>query len=59
MRTHSDFRLAPAGALPIAVLLGASYPRVEAHAERGLELDTILGLFFGCEGRGALGLAFS
>ena len=59
MRTHSDFRLAPTGALPIAVLLVASYPRVDLRVERGLQLGTILGLFFGCERRGALGLAFS
>ena len=59
MRTHSDFRLAPTGAPPKAVLLVASFPRVELRVERGLELDTILGLFFGCERRGALGLAFS
>jgi len=32
---------------------------VEPRVERGLELDTILGLFFGYERRGALGLAFS
>jgi hypothetical protein len=42
----------------IALLLGAGYLGLELSAERRLELGDVFGLFFGCERRGALGLAF-
>jgi len=40
-------------------MAGAGYARLQPGAERGLELDNGLELFFGCERRGALGLAFN
>jgi hypothetical protein len=39
------------------VLLDAVYALLQLRTERGLELRHVLGLFFGCERRGALGLA--
>jgi len=41
------------------MLLGAGYAYLEVRTERGLELRTFLRLFFGCERRGALGLALN
>jgi hypothetical protein len=55
----ATFVLRPQPPLPIAVLLGAGYVRLEVRAERGLELGDGLRLFFGCERRGVLGLAFN
>jgi hypothetical protein len=45
--------------LLIALLVGADYAGLELCTERGLELSTVLRLFFGCERRGALSFAFS
>lgn len=55
----ATFVLGPQPPLPIALLLGARYASLEVRAERGLELGDVLSLFFGCERRGALGLAFN
>lgn len=53
----ATFVLRPQPPLPIALVLSTGYLSLEVRAERGLELDNVLRLFFGCERRGALGLA--
>ena len=53
------FVLHPQPPLRIALLLSVRSARVELRTERSLELDRILGLFFGCERRGALSFALS
>ena len=53
------FVLHPQPPLRIALLLSVRYARVELRTERSLELDRVLGLFFGCERRGALSFALS
>ena len=53
------FVLDPQPPLPVALPLGAGYTRSELGVERRLELDPVLGLFFGCERRGALSFAFN
>ena len=53
------FVLHPQPPLLIALLLRTGYTCVEVRAERRLKLDAVLGLFFGCERRGALSFAFS
>jgi hypothetical protein len=55
----ATFVLDPQAPLAIALLVGTGYARVELRPERSLELDTIRGLFCGCERRGALSFAFS
>ena len=53
------FVLDPQPPLPVALPLGAGYTRSELGVERGLELDPVLGLFFGWERRGAFSFAFN
>jgi hypothetical protein len=55
----ATFVLYPQAPLLIAVLVSVRYARVELRAERRLKLARILGLFFGCERRGALSFAFN
>ena len=45
--------------LLIAVLERGCYAPLEVRAKGGLEVGDLCGLFFGCERRGALGLAWS
>jgi hypothetical protein len=55
----ATFVLHPQPPLPIALLLRTGYARLELGVERGLELNHLLGLFFGWERRGALSFALS
>ena len=55
----ATFVLYPQPPLPIALLLCTGYPCLEVCTERRLKLDAVLGLFFGCERRGALSFALS
>jgi len=56
-QTAATFVLGPEASLGIAVLLDAVYALLQLRTERGLALRHVLGLFFGGERRGALGLA--
>ncbi len=53
----ATFVLGPHAPLPIAPVLGGLQLGYELSAERLLEVRALLGLFFGWERRGALGLA--
>jgi hypothetical protein len=55
----ATFVLHPQPPLQIAVLVSLGYAGLELRGERRLELARVLGLFFGCERRGALSLALS
>jgi hypothetical protein len=53
----TGFVLGPEAPLRVAVLASSRYAYLELRRKRGLEMGDLCGLFFGCERRGALGLA--
>jgi hypothetical protein len=55
--TTATFVLDPQAPLLIALLMGTGYARLELGGKRRLDLDPLLGLFCGCERRGAFRLA--
>ena len=58
-QTTATFVLDPQAPLAIALRVSAGYARLELGGKRGLELDCVLGLFFGWERRGAFSFAFN
>jgi hypothetical protein len=53
------FVLGPEAPLRVALLLSTGYACLDVRAESCLKGDDVLKLFFGCERRGALSLAWS